>query len=104
VQALRANLSRLKQDATVARADAAAFLAGSQAQYDIVFLDPPFTAQLWTTIAQQLLQHGRLKPDAWLYVESPAQEIPALPADFQLHRQGTAGAVRYALYRRSANL
>src|SRR4051812_44870457 len=40
VQALRANLSRLKQDATVARADAAAFLAGAQARYDIVFLDP----------------------------------------------------------------
>ena len=104
VQSLRATLSRLKQDATVFRADASAFLADGAKQYDIVFLDPPFAAQLWTPIAQQLLQYRRLKADAWLYVESPADEIPSLPDDFRLHREGKAGAVRYALYRRSANL
>jgi len=103
-QSLRATLSRLKQDATVFRADAAAFLAEGPKQYDVVFLDPPFAAQLWTPIAQQLLQHGRLKTDAWLYVECPADDIPSLPDDFRLHREGIAGAVRYALYRRSANL
>jgi len=101
---LRANLLRLKQPAQVHRADAAQFLASGNVRYDIVFLDPPFSAELWTPVAQALLAHGRLKDDAWLYVESPAQTALGLPADFTLHREGRAGAVRYALYRRSAKL
>jgi 16S rRNA (guanine966-N2)-methyltransferase len=101
---LRANLLRLKQPAQVIRADAAQFVASGDMRYDVVFLDPPFSAALWTPIAQALPAHGRLKDDAWLYVESPAQVVIDLPADFTLHREGRAGAVRYALYRRSAKL
>jgi len=37
-------------------------------------------------------------------VESPADTAPALPAHWTLHRESRAGAVRYALYRRSAKL
>ena len=97
---LRANLARLKQDPSVFRAQAQAFLATSAACYDIVFLDPPFAADWWTPASEALLEHGRLKPAAWLYVESPAQQAIELPAQFRLHREGHAGAVRYALYRR----
>ena len=96
---LRANLARLKQDAAVTRSDADAFLAAATGSYDIVFLDPPFAAEQWTPIANALLAQGRLKPGGWLYVESPAQQAPELPAQFRLHREGRAGAVRYALYR-----
>ena len=103
-EALRANLLRLKQPAQVHRADAGQFLAAGAARYDIVFLDPPFSADLWSTAAQALQTHARLNDDAWLYVESPVQTPPALPADFSLHREGRAGTVRYALYRRSAKL
>ena len=97
---LRGNLTRLKQDPAVFRAQAQTFLASSAACYDIVFLDPPFAADWWVPAAQALLEHGRLKPAAWLYVESPAQQAIELPAQFRLHREGHAGAVRYALYRR----
>jgi 16S rRNA (guanine966-N2)-methyltransferase len=101
---LRENLMRLKQIAFVHRRDALQFLTATDARYDIVFLDPPFTAGLWTAAAQALEAHDRLQAHALIYVESPAQEIPALPANWQLHREGRAGAVRYALYRRSAKL
>jgi 16S rRNA (guanine966-N2)-methyltransferase len=101
---LRENLMRLKQVAFVHRRDALQFLAATDARYDIIFLDPPFGAGLWTAAAQALEAHERLQADALIYVESPAQEIPALPANWQLHREGRAGAVRYALYRRSAKL
>jgi len=101
---LRENLMRLKQIAFVHRRDALQFLAATDAHYDIVFLDPPFTAGLWTAAAQALEAHDRLVPDALIYVESPAQEIPELPTNWNLHREGRAGAVRYALYRRSAKL
>jgi len=103
-QLLRANLLRLKQAAQVQRADAGRFLAESNAAYDIVFLDPPFAARLWTPIAQALLEHERIAAGGWLYVEAPADDVPELPSDFSLHRESRAGAVRYALFRRSAKL
>jgi len=101
---LRATLGRLKQTARVARSDAQRFLAETEAVYDVVFLDPPFGADLWTLTAQALEAHGRLRANAWIYVESPAGEPLALPAHWALHRESRAGAVRYALYRRSAKL
>ena len=101
---LRANLARLKQVARVVRSDALRFLAETQARYDVAFLDPPFGADLWSTAAQALEAHDRLQANAWIYVESPSGEPPRLPAQWALHRESRAGAVRYALYRRSAKL
>ena len=101
---LRANLARLKQTARVIRGDATQFLADEDARYDIVFLDPPFSADLWTSTAEALETHARLAAEAWIYVESPATGIPSFPATWHLHREGRAGAVRYALYRRSVKL
>jgi len=101
---LRANLARLKQDARVSRADAQRFIATASASYDVVFLDPPFDAGLWDSIAQALESSGVLDARAWIYVESPGSIAPSLPANWNLHRAGRAGAVRYALYRRSAKL
>jgi 16S rRNA (guanine966-N2)-methyltransferase len=101
---LRDNLTRLKQTAFVHRRDAVQFLAATDARYDIVFLDPPFTSGLWSAAAQALETHDRLQAQALIYVESPALEIPELPSHWAVHREGRAGAVRYALYRRSAKL
>ena len=101
---LRANLVRLKQTARVVRSDAQRFLAEGEGRYDVVFLDPPFGADLWTPAAQALEAHGRLQGNAWIYVESPADAAPALPERWTLHRESHAGAVRYALHRRSDKL
>jgi len=101
---LRANLARLHQSAQVTRSDAMRFLAEGAARYDIVFLDPPFAADLWTCAAQALETHERLAPGAWIYVEAPVDAVAQLPAGWDLHREGRAGGVRYALYRRSVKL
>ena len=97
---LRANLARLRQDARVHAADALRFLAHAAQAYDVVFLDPPFAADLWNAAAQALEDHRCLKDAAWIYVESPAHGAPAFPQNWTLHREGRAGEVRYALYRR----
>lgn len=103
-QALRANLQRLKQTATVQQHDAQQLLRGAGVPYDLVFVDPPFALQLWQATAQALEQGGWLKPAAWIYLECPRQQALALPANWSLHRQGNAGEVTYALYRRGAHL
>jgi 16S rRNA (guanine966-N2)-methyltransferase len=59
---------------------------------------------LWTALAQQLETGGWLTAQAWIYVESPRDSAPALPPNWQLHRDGHAGEVRFALYRRALPL
>ena len=103
--ALRDNLTRLKtRGSLVVMLDASQFLQGAPQVQDLVFLDPPFALALWSALAQQLEQGGWLAAQAWIYVESPRAEVPALPANWRLHREGHAGAVRFALYRRALPL
>ncbi|NCT67962.1 MAG: 16S rRNA (guanine(966)-N(2))-methyltransferase RsmD [Rhodanobacteraceae bacterium] len=100
---LRGNLERLKvAGARVVEADAAAFLAGPAEPFDLVFLDPPFGANLWAATAQKLEQGGWLRAGAFVYVEAPVEAGFALPPGWAPHRESRAGAVRYALYRRLA--
>ncbi|MBQ4854417.1 16S rRNA (guanine(966)-N(2))-methyltransferase RsmD [Rhodanobacter sp. B2A1Ga4] len=104
-QALRANLARLKTEAgQLAVLDAGLFLQGAAHPYDLVFLDPPFALELWPALARQLEQGGWLAARGWIYVESPRGLAPALPPNWQLHREGQAGEVRFALYRRALPL
>lgn len=104
-QALRANLARLKVVAgQVAMLDAGLFLQGAPQVNDLVFLDPPFALDLWSALAGQLEQRGWLAAQAWIYVESPRAGVPGLPPNWRLHREGHAGEVRFALYRRSLPL
>ena len=104
-QALRANLARLKADAgQVVVLDAGLFLRDMAQPYDLVFLDPPFVLELWPALARQLEQGGWLAAQGWVYVESPRGLVPALPPNWQLHREGQAGEVRFALYRRALPL
>lgn len=103
-QALRENLARLKvAGGQVASIDAQRFLAGPTAPFDIVWLDPPFDADLWAELATRL-ERGWLAPSAWLYVESPRGRVPELPPAWVLHREAEAGEVRHALYRRAETL
>lgn len=101
-QALRDNLARLKiSQAQVATSPAQAWLATGGRPFDVVFLDPPFAAGLWAELSGKLEHGGWLAASAWIYVESPRQQPMELPSAWQLHREGTAGDVRYALYRRT---
>jgi 16S rRNA (guanine966-N2)-methyltransferase len=101
-QALRENMQRLKQtQATVRSGDAATLLRmPPPLPYDIVFVDPPFSAAFWEPIAHTLEAQGWLRAGAFIYLEMPVQLRPALPEAWNLHRESTAGAVHYALYRR----
>lgn len=99
-EALRANLARLGAGAgAVAVAEAQDYLHGAPQRYDVVFLDPPFDLDLWAPLARQLEAGGWLAAGALVYVESPERSEPELPPGWRIHRQGVAGAVRYALYR-----
>lgn len=104
-QALDAMVARLGAAAEVRvhHGDALAWLRQGdggtvESGFDIAFVDPPFEANLWPAVLERL--PARLAADAWLYLESPADHAPALPADWALHRESGTHGVRYAVYRR----
>lgn len=102
-EALRANLARLRQSeaGTVRCVDVAGLLEmAAPVSCDVVFMDPPFDADLWRDTAARLQQSFWLAATAWIYVESPVHASLQLPVDWRCHRQGTAAQVHYALYRR----
>ncbi|KRA53284.1 16S rRNA (guanine(966)-N(2))-methyltransferase RsmD [Pseudoxanthomonas sp. Root65] len=95
--ALREVVAKLSAPAEVHAADALAWLGGRHEAFDLVFLDPPFADALWGRALEALVP--RLAPGAWIYVESPADIVPAVPPAWALHREGRTREVRYALYR-----
>ena len=94
---LRAQASRLHADTVRVVHAALAWLGGRHEAFDLVFLDPPFADGLWDRALEALVP--RLAPGAWIYVESPADIVPAVPPAWALHREGRTREVRYALYR-----
>lgn len=90
-----------ESDATVVCTDALDWLARSRTEppFDIVFLDPPYDAELLAAAASALSNHGRLAPDARVYLERRAKEpLAALPAGWRELRAGQAGEVGYHLF------
>jgi len=87
--------------AQVTCADALGWLEQSAggAPFDIVFLDPPYDAALWSEVASALVRGARLAPDARVYIEHRAREaLPRLPDGWQHIRDGRAGEVGYHLF------
>lgn len=100
---LRTSVARLGAHdvVRVVQEDALAWLASQPgASVDIAFVDPPFADGLWQDVLEIL--PPRLAMDAWLYLESPAGQVPQLPAEWSPHREAATREVRYALYRRAA--
>ena len=90
--------------AELRRMDAARFVAAprpaEQAPFDVVFLDPPFAAGLWQSMAAALERGGWLSPGAFVYLEAPARApLADLPATWRAWRAGHAGEVGYHLLR-----
>jgi len=100
VAQLRANLLRLKQTASVHAMSANRFVESTEHHYDVVFIDPPFSENLWESSLEAMEIKSVLSADAWIYVEAPAERHLVAPATWQLHREGHAGALRFMLYRR----
>ncbi|MDE0756353.1 MAG: 16S rRNA (guanine(966)-N(2))-methyltransferase RsmD [Woeseiaceae bacterium] len=86
---------------TVRQADALSFLRGAAlAEYDLVFLDPPFASDMVADLCRLLAKGGWLKSGAHIYLEQDKkQSLPELPDGWQALKEKTTGNVRYSLIR-----
>ena len=88
---------------TLHRADTLQFLTQSRPDkpFTIVFIDPPFRRGLLENTLQLLETHHWLAEDAMIYTENEVEQgMPAVPANWVLHREKVAGQVCYRLYHR----
>jgi len=97
--------SKAKLGATVvsiAQADAMAWMKRAPAQFDLVFLDPPFDANLFESALAASLHC--VVPSGWIYLEAPAAFEAAALAErgLELYRHARAGAVHAHLLRKLA--
>ncbi len=75
------------------------FLMNNSMQYDIVFIDPPYQADLWAEIAQLLVDNDCLVENAHICIECPSKsDLPVLPKHWQLEKDKKSGDVRYCLF------
>jgi 16S rRNA (guanine966-N2)-methyltransferase len=100
---LRDTLARLDASgAEVHTADSLRWLAAPSQPFDVVFLDPPFTANVLAAVCQRLEAGGWLSPAALIYIENAASgSPPVLASNWSLIKSKTAGQVGYYLARRS---
>ena len=97
LDALRAHLMLLKaQDGKPIQADALAWLESPPTPFDIVFLDPPFDADLLPRVCG-LLERGWLKPTALIYMEYALERLPEFPPHWTPWRESHAGRVGFRL-------
>ncbi len=102
IRALRDNLARLNAEGgRVEPAEALAWLRRPATPFEIVFLDPPFDADLLEPVCAALEAGDWLTGTAWIYLEAAAGRPLALPAGWTVHREKTAGMVAYRLARRA---
>lgn len=103
-QSLVQTCARLKATTVrVETADALAWMARSEPRrFELVFIDPPFDAQLFEPALRAAAP--LVVDDGWVYLEADrafdASELD--PLGLRLHRQSRAGAVHFHLLQRGA--
>ena len=101
--ALRGNRDALgARQVELVRADALEFVRGARAasgQYDVIFADPPFSADYWPRLIPLL--PSRMAPDARVYCESSARL--EWPADWEVVKESRAGQVIFQLVKWTAH-
>ena len=91
------NIELIQQNALV-------WLAAYQGKlFDVVFLDPPFDSDYLGKVLELLGEQACLSANACVYLECAInQQLPELPAGWEVSREKKAGQVKYFLARYNA--
>lgn len=101
VKFLKENIHLLKAENCQIKAQTAQqAMASLDEKFDLVFLDPPYSLDLWTELAEKV--DILLAPKAMIYVEADrALNTLKLPAHWQLIKQSKAGVVQAGLFKKN---
>lgn len=95
---IRALLAQWRENHGHVRCIDSLSLSESPARYDLIFLDPPFAANLHQKAIDKFCNTRWLKPHGYLYLEQQAnQALPQLPQGYMWHRRSHAGQLVFGL-------
>ncbi len=99
-QQLETNIASLKaNNIQLVKGSALDFLNRRGEAFDVIFLDPPFRQGLLQQSIELLEKNNWLSDDALIYIETEKElELENIPANWQLHREKSAGQVNYRLF------
>lgn len=100
---VRENLeaTNLTSHAKVIQGDALAFLSSTREQFHLIFLDPPYDANLLKPTLNRLAGIDILAKNGIIICESRVnQDLPELPAPYRKSRDYKYGRIKVTLYRK----
>ena len=102
-QLVRDNLAvcALADRAQVVCGDAMGYLSSLRAQYDLIFLDPPYADDTLERAIAHIARFDILAPGGIIVAECPAdKQLPALSAPYHIHREYRYGKIKVTVYHR----
>lgn len=94
-------LTGLEARASVLCADALTYPAAAREKFDLIFIDPPYAANLWEKTLDAIYQFDILSNHGIIVCESPAeQNMPPLAPPYFLHRTYRYGKIKITTYHR----
>lgn len=103
VKLIQENLeaTELSDRASVVQGDALSFLSGTSERYHLIFLDPPYDANLLNSTLKRLVGIDILAKNGIIVCESRAnQALPELPIPYQKSKDYRYGKIKVTLYRK----
>lgn len=76
-----ATLLQLEKQTTIINDDARTALPKLTGRFDVVFIDPPYAANLWQELLEQLIQHQLIDTDSLIYLEADKPLTTVLSED-----------------------
>lgn len=87
--------------AQVVCGDAMGYLSSLRTKFDIIFLDPPYEAELLEQALAHIARFDILSPRGIIVAESPLDKpLPALSAPYGVYREYRYGKIKVTIYHR----
>ena len=94
-------ITGLGENARVVNGEALAFLASCGEKFDLIFLDPPYAAELWDSALEAISRFDILSNHGIIICESPAERtMPELAPPYRVHRTYRYGRIKVTTYHR----
>ncbi len=96
---LHKNAKALECSASTVARNFTSWQPNNSSAYDIIFIDPPFQADIWQDAFDHIQNNVTLNNEALIYVESPKNRTLAPPKSWHLYKEKTIGQVHATLYK-----
>ena len=94
-------ITGLGENARVVNGEDLAFLASCGEKFDLIFLDPPYAAELWDSALEAISRFDILSNHGIIICESPVERtMPELAPPYRVHRTYRYGRIKVTTYHR----